>query len=602
LSDFIVLDSKTKSHKFGKVITWDTESYRYETDYGEFQKMYNCDFYDGKEHYTTHNKEEIEDIVFNLFEKWYNDYGKITLISHNTKYDLMVSGLFHIVTDGVFLGFKMKGRPIIDSNIYLNFSGKIEFIDSFNYFKTSLEDLARQIGMEKVDIEEYKLSPEEWNKRLLVDGDERVRRDTEILYNYFMKFLDMGFIYGSTIASTSFRTFRARYLKGKISMRKADLIPALLSYRGGRVEAYRINKWYKINGYDINSLYPFVMRNNRFSVEFESEIDNLNLEYVEKNLNGYNFLINCDFEFSKDSERIPIMVRDDKSFKLVEKRKAKNVWITSSELMAGLNEGGEFTIHKGLMYKSRVIFKDFIDEFYKFKKEAKTKFERNFYKLIMNSLYGKFGQHNAEVLILRDKDVKDYILRIAFKNQSSIVRFDGKTFIIHDKDYITYRDDSDLKTAVYPVLIASEVTAYARLVNFYWQKRIGFDKVLYTDTDSFYTFSDVELPTSDELGDLKKEYSNAYARFFGAKDYEIFYTSFTKEGKIEFHHKQILKGIPKHSIRIGENVYEFLEFPTLLTRHFNKDGVEVHKKTRKVLRNYDKLICDELGICRPLDE
>jgi len=601
LKDDIVVDNKVKSHGFGKVITWDTESYRYERDYGEFQKMYNCDFYDGENHYTVYDKSEIPRVIWELFKKWYN-YGKITLISHNTKYDLMISGLFENVIKGEFLGFKLKGKPIVDSNIYLNFSDKIEFIDSFNYFKTSLEELAKQIGKEKVNVEEYRLSPEEWNKRLLEDGEERVRRDTEILYDYFMKFLSMDFVFGTTIASTSFRTFRSKYLKGKVSMRRVDLLPSILSYRGGRVEAYRINRWYKINGYDINSLYPYVMRDNRFSVEFESELEHLTVEYVEKNLSGYNFLINCDFEFPKDTPRVPIMVKDDKSFKLVEKLKAKNVWITSAELMAGLKEGGVFKIHKGLMYKSRVIFKDFIDSFYKFKKEAKTKFERNFYKLIMNSLYGKFGQHNAEVMILRNEAVRDYILSKALKNQSSIVRFDGKTFIIHDKEYITYRDDSDLRTARYPVIVASEVTAYARLVNFYWQKKIGFDKVLYTDTDSFYTFSDVKLNTSDELGDLKKEYSNAYAIFYGAKDYELVYSTINEKGEIQIHHKSVLKGIPKHSVKVGDKTYEFLEFPTLLTRHFNRDGVEVHRRVRTVLRQYDKMVCDEMGICRPIDE
>jgi len=597
----IILDKKVNNHRFGRIVAWDTEAFRYTTDYGELQKFYNVNFYDGEEDFYTEKKEDIPKIMWEIFTKWYGKYKKVTFISHNTKYDLMLSGLIGIIKKGEIFGFKLRSDPIIDNNLYLNY-GKIEFIDTFNYFKVPLEALAEQIGMSKVNTEEYLLPPEEWNKQLLITGKERVITDTHILYEYFQRFLNMGFVYGISIASTSFKTFRKQFLKGTIVMRKKDVYRAIRSYRGGRVEAYVINRWERVNGYDINSLYPYVMRNNRFSVKFAKEYERITLEEIEKNKDYHNFLVHCDFHFPKDSVRIPIMVKDDKSYKLVEKLKAKDVWITSAELLAGLEEGGEFTLYEGIAYESRNIFKEFVDYFYTKKRDAKTEFERSFYKLILNSSYGKFGQHNPQVKILRDPAIIEYILDYALKNESTHVRYSGKTYSIHDYDFITYRDDEEIYTAVNPIIIASEVTAFARLVNFEWQKRIGFDKVLYTDTDSFYVYDNVSVPTGKELGELKKEYSHAYAIFHGAKDYEILYTEKGKDGNIHIKYKQVLKGVPKHSVKIGDNTYEYMEFPTLLTTHYNNEGVEVHRKVKVVHREYDKLICDEYGICRPLEE
>ena len=117
----IILDKKVDSHKFGKIVAWDTEALRFSTDYGELQKFYNANFYDGEEDFYTERKEDIPKIVWEIFKKWYGKYKKITLISHNTKYDLMLSGLIDIIKKREFLGFKMRSDPIIDVNLYLNF-------------------------------------------------------------------------------------------------------------------------------------------------------------------------------------------------------------------------------------------------------------------------------------------------------------------------------------------------------------------------------------------------------------------------------------------------------------------------------------------------
>jgi len=604
-NNVIILDNRAHSHNFGKVITWDTEAKRYSTDYGELQKFYNVNFYDGEEDKYTENKTEIPKIIEYFIDKYVDTYKRITLVSHNAKYDLMLSGLLDIIKKGEFLGLKLRHEAILEPNFYLDF-GLVHFIDSFNYFKTSLEKLGELIGMSKTNVKEYDLSPEEWNEVLEVDGKERVITDTHILYEFFHKFLSMGFVYGISIASTSFNTFRKNFLKRKITMRLKDVNMAVRSYRGGRVEVYLKDKLVEVNVYDVNSEYPFVMRENKFSVKFSREYERITLEEIEKNKDYHNFLVRCDYKFPKDIIRTPIMVKDEKEGKLVDKKKAKNVVLTGAEILEAVKYGAEFTFYEGVAYESDYIFKEFVDTFYKYKKEAKNEYEKNFYKLILNSTYGKYGQHNPQVTVLRDPAIIKRVLEIALSNDSKHVKLDGKVYTVHDKDFITFRKEilpfNDIevdKLAVNPIIVASEVTAYGRLLIFNYQKSAGFENVYYTDTDSLHTNYKVRLPTSNDLGALKLEVKRGKAIYHSVKDYELFYID--DKGKPVF--KAVLKGVPKKAKKVGDNTYEYYEFPTLLTTHLNNDGVEVHKKVKRILREYDKGVCDPIyGFCRPLDE
>jgi len=65
---------------------------------------------------------------------------------------------------------------------------------------------------------------------------------------------------------------------------------------------------------------------------------------------------------------------------------------------------------------------------------------------------------------------------------------------------------------------ASYITAYARLHLWKQMKRIGFDRILYCDTDSIFTTKRF-MNTSNELGELKKEVKMKNITIFRAKSY-----------------------------------------------------------------------------------
>lgn len=508
----------TNSFKFNKLITFDCESYRYKQGNKEIQKLAIIDFYDGINHYQTTNINDVEQLINELKLK----YQKITFVAHNISYDLVISGIFStIIKNKGYANCDLK-VIMLDKIVFLKLSSKnykyqINFLDSFNYFKVSLDKIAKSIGMEKsIKKVNYILKYNEWNE-WLKDNLQSVRSDTEILYTYFKRFITNDNIdKGISISSTAFKTFKNRFNHIDF-IGYSDKIQdaSILSYRGGRTEAYILAQNKFLYVYDINSLYPFIMKNSKSSVKFKQNITAID-ERILQNIKNktYNYLFNVDFEIvDKSLLRVPVMVKHNS--KLCSVYNYNDVWITGNELLELNNIGSLIVLHKGYEFYNDYIFTDYVDYFYELKRTSNDA-DKTFYKYMLNSLYGKFGMHKSINKILFDEDIpvflKNILNSVKHKNR---IKFDNKYYGLHD-NYITYSEE--LKTE-YPVLIASEITANARLYNYNLQKLIGFEHVYYTDTDSFFT--DIELNPvliSDELGKLKLE-KQSHFDIYGNKDY-----------------------------------------------------------------------------------
>lgn len=580
-----------KSKNFGHIISFDTESRRYGKGKTEYQEFYNADLYDGSEHIYCDTLEQFYIEVKGLLD----EYKRITLIAHNIGYDIQILGLMDAVKRRELLGLEYQ-TAIISGVVYMKFGNGhkwIQILDTFNYFKTSLSDLGKQIGFKKVDESEYLLSPKEWNKQLKITGEKRVKRDTEILYKYFIKFIsNPDFVFGISIASTSFKTFKAKFLNRVITIPQDHLEPALLSYRGGRTESYILNeKPVYAYSLDINSLYPYEMREHKYSYKYHRMINRINFDAIENN--DYNYLFNVDYSFSDEFERLPVMVKRADG-KLVQSYSAKNVWLTGNELleMYKLDSDLLLAFRHGIEYHSDYLLREFVDYFYN--KRLKSKgYERTHYKYILNTPYGKFGQHKAQTKLLwyDDLDLADTM----FSDGRHRIKQNGKTYTFHD-GFVTTKEEFE-KERMYNPLIASEITANARLTNFHWQQKIGFNNVFYTDTDSF--FSKRSWTTSDALGQLKvdkiKIDGDEYDKkglfvFYGNKDYEL-----TLDNGLKY---SVLKGISKKAVKLTEqekqeykltnDAYWVNQFSTLITNRKNGQ-VQVNKRLKKLNRKKDKM-------------
>ena len=580
----LIISPSAKNKQFPNVIAFDTEALRYGQGNSELQEFYNADFYNGNSHNTF---TKLSDIHIHLSAQL-QELNHITLIAHNAGYDIQILGLLEHIFKRNYLGLPLK-IALLDSVKYIRFADKhksLEIVDTFNFFRTKLSKLGKSLGLTKVDESEYLLSANEWNKQLAISGYDRVRQDTEILYNYFKKFVEnKDFIKGITLASTAFKTYKAHYLQRVISMPTEHIDYALAAYRGGRCEPYIINKEpVYLKSYDVNSLYPYVMGKEKYSYKFHKQVDKINYDSVENN--DYNYLYNIDYSYSLNGEqpiRLPIMVRA-KNGKLVQAYAAKNVWLTGKEVLEMYKQYDNIFINfrAGLEYHNDYLFTQFVNDFFAMRKAATDEVDKVNYKNLLNSSYGKFGQHKRYNQFLAYEEIEENILPLiedAKLNNQTRIKINNTTYSLHDI-FINTTIEMPRSQMNNPI-IAAEITANARLHNFSIQLAMGFSHVHYTDTDSF--FIDRDWTESNELGKLKLEKKGKFI-IRDAKDYyyisdsgEIFTTQ---------------KGIAKNAHKLTDTELENYN----LEHHTN--WIEAYKQSQfssiKSNSNYNSVLIKQI--------
>jgi len=386
---------------------------------------------------------------------------------------------------------------------------------------------------------------------------EIVRVDTEILYKIMNQFLnDDSIVKGLTAPSSALKTFKKYYLEKTITFPKFLIQDALASYRGGLVFPFKLLRGEYVYDYDINSLYPYVMLNNSYSIRYKGKVDS-RLSYNDVKNPKLNYLLNVDF-FGKNNLIVPVRAIDKR---LIFLNNVKNVWITGNEYLALVENNFDIIINKGYVFYSYPIFKNYINHFYNLKKNSKGG-KKIFYKLLLNSLYGKFGENrkHSEIILLNDKKklekygIDDTTIKFMSEmgdNEGKGKLFDFENIKVHYyKDFLVIKRESEAR---YSPLIASEVSSNARLYNFEVRKQLK--TVFYTDTDSF--FIPYEIQESDDLGKLKKEFQGK-TWLYSPKDY------FFIDDNNKLHLK--LKGVQT------ENAYKkFVELGYIDNNHYVVD-------------------------------
>ena len=280
----------------------------------------------------------------------------------------------------------------------------------------------------------------------------------------------------STVASISWQLFETDYLKFTIDKIPIDTLEYFKKYYyGGRVDVLcEKNKfYYNIYSYDVNSLYPFCML-NKFPNPY-------NYSEVKGKINRfddiYYFITECEIKV-----RIELITDRNKFNDVGFTCNSKQAFITSNLYNYLKNNGLIIKIKRiKTIYFFDTInpFNKFVDFFYNEKLKSKNKIDRYFNKIILNSLYGKFGTGNKSFELTKYSYEKE--IQASMTNHAYEVR----TF----NDIKLLEIDNSGKYPYYTNFILSIfITDYARLENFKMQYIIEKDygKLLYTDTDSFY--------------------------------------------------------------------------------------------------------------------
>ena len=509
----------------------------------------------------------------------------IYVVAHNWHFDYWLMSFHDYMKER---GWALKYRDWESSRFVMKYCrGKrtITLLDSTNFFKVPLSQLGKVLGLEKVRIEDFsKVSDRKLEQRVIVDVKILARAITS-----FFEFIlseNLG-NHGYSIASASFKAFRRKFLDGEIEPPRDPEIIKLESdsYFGGRVECFRLGH-YQGDFYilDVNSLYPFVMKTNIFPTRCIGYYRGGSPETL-KNIIDSGYLVIARVILRTDQPIYPF-----RGERLIFPVGEFETVLATPELKIALERGHVKEVKEFSVYEGRPLFREFVEYF--FKKRLESKRQKNrvmdlFYKIILNSLYGKFGQrirkwHRIEEALPEDPPEKT----VMFPDRPGYyraVKFDGWYWVL---------EREKRTSALTFIAIASHVTSYARAYLWSLMEKAGREEVFYCDTDSVFVTRKGymrlrELIHPTELGKLSLEAQSSWLDIRGLKDYAY-------EGC------EKIKGVGKYIKKLGENIYlvkEWLRSKSLVRKGLSSPYVLL--KEKKLARKYLKGIVTSSGKVLP---
>jgi len=510
--------------------------------------------------------------------------GKLWCFAHNLDFDFRVLQGFKVLKER---GWEIQTFIYDSKNIILSFrkdDKTLLFLDTFNYFKGSVKKMGEAVGLPKLEVDFTTVS----DKELSI----YCKRDVEIIKEFVMRLVDfvekenLGSLQ-KTLASQAFTAFRHRFMKHSIFIHNNVEVIELEreSYRGGRTEAFYIGrlpkgKYYKL---DVNSMYPFVMRERLYPTKL------IKLE-IHPTLSGLMRALKRFFVIAHLRVRVDKPCVCVKGERLIFPIGEFDAFLCSPEIELVLKHGEILKVYKYAIYEQASIFKEYVDFFYtlkeKYAREGNSAFKQ-IAKLFLNSLYGKFGQRTRLFDKIGECEHEDgYEVVFDMETGERITyRFLNGEIWVESKDYVEGENSF--------VAIASAVCAYARCYLWSLIEEAGLENVFYCDTDSLI----VNEEGYERLRDYLDDYKLGYLKCEGvaeevvirnAKDY-----TFGEEVK--------RKGVKKDAVEIAPNIFKQEQFERLRSawRKGRVNEVIVKEQIKELKQEYKKGIVTESGRVKP---
>jgi hypothetical protein len=431
-----------------------------------------------------------------------------------------------------------------EDNIDLNYVGKCP---PYKFFPNAYTD--------EFTLLDYKNYIKEYENKDWVLLDVLVKyceNDTKALFQIIINFrlniykkFKIDIVKYPTIASLTFAIFRSNFLiENLIPIIKSKLHKIIkLSYYGGITELYQ-SFGRNLNSYDVNSLYPFAMKNFEMPVgepiyvkgNLKHIIDFLGLTPKQKE--GESTLNReIPFGFFKVKVTAPDIL--DKPF-LPKRHNTKfgmrtifplgkwSGWYFSKEIENAMRHGYKFEFIEGYIFEKANIFSEYIDVLYDIKMNV-SKDDPWYYisKLLMNSLYGRFGLNpeGEEVQILNPAEADEIIQT---KKQVNIIPLlSGNVMVSYEKAI----DEFDMMVISVP--ISSAIAAYSRIKMSHYLIKYS-SNLYYVDTDGIKIKGQLDNDEVDgkKLGFMEFEYNIEEFVGLGPKAYGCIISKDNKTKKI----------------------------------------------------------------------
>lgn len=460
----------------------------------------------------------------------------------------------------------LRGSSMISGDICYSANCVVKMIDTGNFLKMSVADMGDKIlGIPKL--------PRPRCLGRYPDGDEEELelmrynlRDSEITYKTmrFIRdfYLSTGADTKKTIGSTAVDYWRRNFLDRKIAICPYDELSIVRqAFYGGRTEAFirgtmrsDIDSDVIWRVYDINSLYPAVMRDEMYP---DPDTRMESIDGSDRYIYDYHGISLVDISCPDILHKPLLPYRTDDGRLVFPSGRIDKRWYSHVELRKAIELGYVIhRVHRSIYYTGCVSpFKGFVDTLYKRRMEFKKMGSpmELMCKLTMNNLYGKFSQRPRDRKIYHVDDMsmvdRDMLMDGGYMES---VAGHADEWLYFDKT--TFCDD-DVPGCAVPIW-GVMVTAYGRLRLY----DAFTDDTAYCDTDSVFTTA--RMPTGDGLGEWKLEHELSELMVVRPKFYRYKTISDVETCKI--------KGVPKRDAR-GSFMFFMLDDDTSFkSRRFSK--------------------------------
>ncbi|XP_071691998.1 DNA polymerase-like [Rutidosis leptorrhynchoides] len=421
----------------------------------------------------------------------------------------------------------MRNHRLYELAVYSGKKMLFRFRDSLNLLHGSLNDLAKSlcpdfgtkgsINYDEVTVDKLPAMKDEYIDYMKQDiyllGGV-MQKAQEIYSNLYKVDIESKI----TLSALSLSIFRMKYFDDShfsihIPNRNEDQF-IRHGYYGGHTDAYKPHGK-DLYFYDVNSLYPFIMK--EFPMPHGAPVWYGNLQ--EKDLDNKLGFIEAYVECPKTLKNPFLPYRDKNGLLLFPTGKFVGVYF-SEELKFAREIGYTVIPLSGYLFeKKESPFSNFVSNLFESRLEAKKSGNDALsyvYKILMNSLYGRFGINPQST----KTEVCDTVRSRKLLRRSELISAD----VLNDNcNVVSYHHnyksndywDPPKNTAVQ---LSAAITAYARI---YIYPYISREDCYYTDTDSVVLGNPLpdELISSSILGKFKLEDRISEGFFLALKSY-----------------------------------------------------------------------------------
>lgn len=442
--------------------------------------------------------------IESFMEYCFNNLNGYTIYFHNLKFDGS-----YILSYLLNMNYKFKDKVIANDNkcysaliseegqyyqilVHRAKNHTIKFQDSLKLlpFKVAkiAEDFNLSIKKGIIDYDSYVVNEETISY---------IQNDVEIVALALKEIKALGMI-NMTTASCAYHNFANMFPFMEDYFPELDelfLEKYRLAYRGGRSQvnpAYENNIVYNVNRYDINSMYPYIM--SELELPYGKPIKLYDRGY-------YKFeLYEVDIKFKLKEGHLPTLLAKNVMFGdgsyYIETDGVERMCISNIDYEL-LEKHYDIEIVQFLeIYGFKTVkhlFKPYVDFWYEVKSKNKGA-KRMVAKLMLNSLYGKFGSRCKG----RGK--------IPYLDENGIIQF-------------KLSDEQQMKKYYLPIAIA--IVSHAHKLIDDGIMATGVNNFIYCDTDSIHTIGSLpeNLVDNKELGKFKLEGVELKSRYIRQKTY-----------------------------------------------------------------------------------